>query len=196
MRSIGWDWRMALIALAVSCLFIAGALSMPMDRGMGIHARGMMIHSPLNVTSEELGNMTLKEIKEREIDALNCSLGEEMPFCGKAGRGAQMAFVPPSSCRHCWSGTLGRGFSPLLLMDEISLEELGEMSLNQILDLYDQKVDELERMTINELREQWRKSMEAQSNMTLNELVEEARDRQAKEGIFNWVSLQYRRLVA
>jgi FKBP-type peptidyl-prolyl cis-trans isomerase (trigger factor) len=81
-------------------------------------------------------------------------------------------------------------------MDEISLEELGEMSLNQILDLYDQKVDELDRMTINELREQWKKSMEAQSNMTLNELVEEARDRQAKEGIFNWVSLQYRRLVA
>lgn len=161
-----------------------------------MHARGMMIHSPLNVTPEELGNMTLKEIKEREIDALNCSLEEGMPFCGKAGRGAQMAFAPSSSCRHCWSGTLERGFSPLLLMDEISLEELGEMSLNQILDLYDQKVDELDRMTINELREQWKKSMEAQSNMTLNELVEEARDRQAKEGIFNWVSLQYRRLVA
>ena len=54
MRSIGRDWRMALIALAVSCLFIAGALSMPLDRGMGMHARGMMIHSPLNVTPEEL----------------------------------------------------------------------------------------------------------------------------------------------
>ena len=50
------NWRMALIALAASCLLISGALSMPMDRGMGMHANGMMIHALLNVTSEELGN--------------------------------------------------------------------------------------------------------------------------------------------
>ena len=77
------NWRMALIALAASCLLISGALSMPMDRGMGMHANGMMIHALLNVTSEELGNMTLGEIKELEKSALNSSLEEEMPFCGR-----------------------------------------------------------------------------------------------------------------
>ena len=81
-------------------------------------------------------------------------------------------------------------------MDDVTSEELSEMSLNQILDLYDQKTNELENMTLNEIRDQWKTKVEAQNNMTINELVDEAKDMQAKEGIINWVSIQYRRLMA
>ena len=192
------NWRMALIALAASCLLISGALSMPMDRGMGMHARWMMVHAPLNVTSEELGNMTLGEIKELEKSALNSSLEEEMPFCGRmnARGGEWMDFRGASPAGFCGFGILGCGFTPVSLMDDVTSEELGEMSLNQILDLYDQKTDELESMTLNEIRDQWKTKVEAQNNMTINELVDEAKDMQAKEGIINWVSIQYRRLVA
>lgn len=192
------NWRMALIALAASCLLISGALSMPMDRGMGMHARGMMISAPLNVTSEELGNMTLGEIKELEKSALNSSLEEKMPFCGRmnARGGEWMDFRGASPAGSCGFGIYGYGFTPVSLMDDITSEELGEMSLNQILDLYDQKTDELESMTLNEIRDQWKTKVEAQNNMTINELVDEAKDMQAKEGIINWVSIQYRRLVA
>lgn len=192
------NWRMALIALAASCLLISGALSMPMDRGMGMHARGMMISAPLNVTSEELGNMTLGEIKELEKSALNSSLEEKMPFCGRmnARGGEWMDFRGASPAGSCGFGIYGYGFTPVSLMDDITSEELGEMSLNQILDLYDQKTDELENMTLNEIRDQWKTKVEAQNNMTINELVDEAKDMQAKEGIINWVSIQYRRLVA
>lgn len=198
MRSIGLKWRMALIALVASCLLISGALSMPMDRGMGMHARGMMIHAPLNVTSEELGNMTLGEIKEQEMSALNSSLEEGMPFHGQiaAGRGAQMAFTGHAPFRSCGFGISGCGFSPILLIDDVSSEQLGEMSLNQILDLYDQKADELDRMTLNEIRERWTEKVAVQNNMTINELIEQAEDMQAKEVILNWVSIQYRRLAA
>ena len=192
------NWRMALIALAASCLLISGALSMPMDRGMGMHANGMMIHAPLNVTSEELGNMTLGEIKELEKSALNSSLEEKMPFCGRmnARGGEWMDFRGASPAGSCGFGISGCGFTPISLMDDVTSEELGEMSLNQILDLYDQKTKELENMTLNEIRDQWKTKVEAQNNMTINELVDEAKDMQAKEGIINWVSIQYRRLMA
>ena len=192
------NWRMALIALAASCLLISGALSMPMDRGMGMHAHGMMIHALLNVTSEELGNMTLGEIKELEKSALNSSLEEKMPFCGRmnARGGEWMDFRGASPAGSCGFGISGCGFTPISLMDDVTSEELGEMSLNQILDLYDQKTNELENMTLNEIRDQWKTKVEAQNNMTINELVDEAKDMQAKEGIINWVSIQYRRLVA
>ena len=192
------NWRMALIALAASCLLISGALSMPMDRGMGMHARGMMISAPLNVTSEELGNMTLGEIKELEKSALNSSLEEKMPFCGRmnARGGEWMDFRGASPAGSCGFGIYGYGFTPISLMDDVTAEELGEMSLNQILDLYDQKTNELESMTLNEIRDQWKTKVEAQNNMTINELVDEAKDMQAKEGIINWVSIQYRRLMA
>ncbi|NYT10628.1 MAG: hypothetical protein GKC09_11975 [Methanosarcinales archaeon] len=165
---------------------------------MGMHARGMMISAPLNVTSEELGNMTLGEIKELEKSALNSSLEEKMPFCGRmnARGGEWMDFRGASPAGSCGFGISGCGFTPISLMDDVTSEELGEMSLNQILDLYDQKTDELESMTLNEIRDQWKTKVEAQNNMTINELVDEAKDMQAKEGIINWVSIQYRRLMA
>jgi hypothetical protein len=165
---------------------------------MGMHANGMMIHAPLNVTSEELGNMTLGEIKELEKSALNSSLEEEMPFCGRmnARGGEWMDFRGASPAGSCGFGIFGYGFTPISLMDDVTSEELGEMSLNQILDLYDQKTNELESMTLNEIRELWKTKVEAQNNLTINELVDEAKDMQAKEGIINWVSIQYRRLMA
>ena len=163
-----------------------------------MHARWMMVHAPLNVTSEELGNMTLGEIKELEKSALNSSLEEKMPFCGRmnARGGEWMDFRGASPAGSCGFGVSGCGFTPISLMDDVTSEELGEMSLNQILDLYDQKTNELENMTLNEIRDQWKTKVEAQNNMTINELVDEAKDMQAKEGIINWVSIQYRRLVA
>ncbi len=152
------NWRMALIALAASCLLISGALSMPMDRGMGMHARWMMVHAPLKVTSEELGNMTLGEIKELEMSALNSSLEEEMPFCGRMNaRGGEWMDSGVLRCRILRVWHLGMRLYPISLMDDVTSEELGEMSLNQILDLYDQKTNELENMTLNEIRDQGRR---------------------------------------
>lgn len=73
MKSIEISRRMALTIIAATCLLISGALSMPMDRGMGMHGQGKMIFALNNVTAEELGNMTLGEIREREKIAQNCS---------------------------------------------------------------------------------------------------------------------------
>ena len=93
-------------------------------------------------------------------------------------------------------GFLALGSGALLLMDDVTVEELGDMSLNQILDLNEKKMQELDNMTLNEIRDLWQNRVVAQNDMTINELINESRDMQAKEGILNWVSIQYRRLVA
>ena len=203
MKSVEISRRMALTIIAAASLLISGALSMPMDRGMGMHGQGKMIFDLNNVTSEELGNMTLGEIREREKIAQNCSLegqnciagqGQRMPLNGQmnAAGGRTMAAGKPFFAGPRCYGFLGCGSNALLLMDDITTEELGEMSLNQILDLNEKKMQELDNMTLNEIRDLWQKKVEAQNNMTMDE----AKDMQAKDGIINWVSIQYRRLVA
>lgn len=207
MNSIEISRRMALTIVAAACLLISGALSMPMDRGMGMHGQGKMIFALNNVTSEELGNMTLGEIREREKIAQNCSpegqnciagqdprmpLNGQMNAAGDRNMAAGKPFFAGPSCY----GFLASGSNALLLMDDVTVEELGEMSLNQILDLNEKKMQELDNMTLNDIRDLWQEKVEAQNNMTINELINESRDLQAKEGIINWVSIQYRRLVA
>lgn len=81
-------------------------------------------------------------------------------------------------------------------MDDVTVEDLGDMTLNQILDLNEKKMQELDNMTLNQIRDLWQKKAEAQNDMTISELINESRDMQAKEGILSWVSIQYRRLVA
>lgn len=207
MRSVEISRRMALVIIAAASLLISGALSMPLERGMGMHGQGKMIFALNNVTAEELGNMTLGEIREMEKIAQNtsrdgqsCIAGpnQRMPFVGRMNAAvcprltAEKPFDAGPSC----FAFLGCGSNALLLMDDITLEELGEMSLNQILDLNEKKMQELDNMTLNEIRNLWQKKVEAQNNMTLNELIDESREMQAKESIINWVSIQYRRLVA
>ena len=207
MRSVEISSRMALVIIAAASLLISGALSMPMERGMGMHGPGKMIFALNNVTAEELGNMTLGEIRELEEIAQNSSrdgqnciagLNQRMPFgrLMNAAGGSCMAAEQPFNAGPGGFGFLGSGSGALLLMDDITVEELGDMSLNQILDLNEKKMQELDNMTLNEIRDLWQKKAEARNNMTINELINEAMDMQAKEGILNWVSIQYRRLVA
>lgn len=207
MKSIEISRRMALITIAAACLLISGALSMPLDRGMGMHGQGKMIFALNNVTSEELGNMTLGEIREKEETARNSSpegqncmagQGQRMPIDGQMNSAGcrNMSAGNPFLAGPSSYGFLTLGSSALLLMDDVTVKELGEMSLNEILDLNEKKTREMDNMTLNEIRDLWQKKVEAQNNLTINELIDEARDMQAKEGIINWVSTQYRRLVA
>ncbi len=215
MRSTEINLRMPLLILAAVCLLVSGALSMPADRGMGMHGHGKMVNALNNVNPEELGNMTLGEIKEMEENALNGSFvgqncgtpgglncnavrGGRMPFDGQmnADGGPNMMGWQSFPAGSGGSGFLGCGSTALLLMDDISIEELGDMSLNEILALNEKKMQELDNMTLNDIHDLWQKKAQAQSNMTLNQLINETRDMQAKEGIIGWVSTQYSRLVA
>jgi hypothetical protein len=67
------------------------------------------------------------------------------------------------------------GFLRPMQMDNLTVDELNNMTLNQIKDLQQKKMQELGNMTLNQIRELSQKEMQAQNNMTLNEL-------RAKEG--------------
>jgi hypothetical protein len=56
-------------------------------------------------------------------------------------------------------------------MDDLTADELNNMTLNQIKELQQKKMQELGNMTLNEISELRQEKMEAQNNMTLNELM-------------------------
>ena len=56
-------------------------------------------------------------------------------------------------------------------MDDLTADELNNMTLNQIKELQQKKMQELGNMTLNEINELRQKKMQALNNMTVNELM-------------------------
>jgi hypothetical protein len=92
MKFMKMSGKIALIALAAVCLFAAPALSMPMDNGSGRLGHGGMFAPMNNLTAEEMGNMTLGEMKEMQRQAWNnttaCQAKEPGQNCSQWGRNA------------------------------------------------------------------------------------------------------------
>jgi hypothetical protein len=206
--------KIALIALAAVCLLAVPALSMPMDNCPGRQGHGGMFAPMNNLTAEEMGNMTLGELKEMRHQAWNnttaCSAKEagrncsqwgrnaneslgmkgkgmgEMgmgmgdnkmrdgPMDGMSGRMGAMHGQDDKSGR-CDKASMGmRGASPImLLIDDLTVEDLGNMTVNQIKDLSEKKMQELDNMTLAEVKLLQDKKVQERDNMTLNQLKEE-----------------------
>jgi len=200
--------KMALIALSAVCLFVAPALSMPMDNGLGRSEHGGMFALMNNLTAEEMGNMTLGELKEMQLQARNnttaCLAKEPGQNCSQWGMNKDASFGP---MKEKWmgdkqmrggqkddrSGHNGafsgkddnkgrydrasqgkRGASPiLLLMDDLTVEDLNNMTLSQIKDLSEKKMLEMENMTLNQIKQLQEQKVQDRDNMTLSQLKEE-----------------------
>jgi len=139
----------SLITLAIACLLAVPAFSMPWTDGAEHGDR----FDQLNLTEEEMENMTLAELRElrQESNRDQCPMND---------------------------GRMNRGFGgAFLLMDDLTEEEMQSMTLAELNELRQQKMDELRNMTAEEieaLREEKRAEME---NMTLAELKELKQDR-------------------
>jgi hypothetical protein len=187
MKSIGMRSKIALIAVAAVCLLIAPALSVPSDRGAFKNMQDGKLCLMGNMTPEEMGNMTLGELKEMREQAWNnstaCPAGNERQDCnqrgnrmmardgrmgGDAGKDGAFSGRNYGESRH---GPMGYGFPLLMQMDDLTADELNNMTLNQIKELQQKKMQELGNMTLNEISELRQEKMEAQNNMTLNELM-------------------------
>lgn len=67
-----------------------------------------------------------------------------------------------------------RGASPImLLIDDLTVDDLGNMTVNQIKDLSEKKMQEMENMTLNQIKQLQDKKVAERDNMTLNQLKEE-----------------------
>jgi hypothetical protein len=191
MKSIGMKSKIALISMAVVCLLMAPAFSAPWGNGAaGVNQDGK-VYPMLNITPEQMGNMTLGELKEMRMQAWgnstacnagkagqNCSqMGNRTMACGEmrgnpgnheADRGRDFGGSRSHGPEY---GPDAHGFMLPMPMDNLTEDELNNMTLNQIKDLQQKKMQELGNMTLNQIREMNQKQMQAQNNMTLNELM-------------------------
>jgi hypothetical protein len=188
--------KIALIALAAVCLLAVPALSMPMDNALGRQGHDGMFAPMNNLTAEEMGNMTLGELKEMQHQAWNnttaCSAKEPGNNCSQWGRNAneslgmkgkgmgEMGMGGAMCGRNDKSGGRDkapqgmRGASPImLLIDDLTVEDLGNMTVNQIKDLSEKKMQELDNMTLAQVKLLQDKKVQERDNMTLNQLKEE-----------------------
>lgn len=185
-------FKITLIAMAVVCLLMAPAFSVPSDRATVKDKQDGKLYSMANITPEQMGNMTLGEIREMRQQAWgnstagkagqNCSqMGNHTMAYGKmsgnAGKNSANNFRGFDGSRSFRPnyGPDAHGFQPLMRMDNLTVDKLNNMTLNQIKDLQQKKMQELGNMTLNQIRELNQKETQAQNNMTLNEL-------RAKEG--------------
>ena len=205
--------KIALIALAAVCLLAVPALSTPMDNAPDRQGHDGMFAPMNNLTAEEMGNMTLGELKEMQHQAWNnttaCSAKEAGRNCSQWGRNANESLgmkgkgmgemgmgdnKKRDGQKDGMSGRLGgamcgqndksgrcdkvpqgmRGATPImLLIDDLTVDDLGNMTVNQIKDLSEKKMQEMENMTLNQIKQLQDKKAAERDNMTLNQLKEE-----------------------
>ncbi len=195
MKLIGMKFKITLIAMAVVCLLMAPAFSVPSDRAAAKDKQDGKLYSMENITPEQMGNMTLGEIREMRQQAwgnsTGCTAGKAGQNCsqmgnhtmaygkmrGNAGKNSANNFRDFDGSRSFRpnNGPDVHGFQLLMRMDNLTVDKLNNMTLNQIKDLQQKKMQELGNMTLNQIRELNQKEMQSQNNMTLNEL-------RAKEG--------------
>ncbi len=92
--------KVALIALAAVCLLAAPALSMPMGDGSCRPGHGAIFDLKNNLTPEEMDNMTLGELREMKMEAMNqsqfCPAGDRNCSQNCRGDNSQMGGNGPN----------------------------------------------------------------------------------------------------
>ena len=240
--------KMALIALAAVCLLAAPALSMPMGDGSCRPGHGAIFDLKNNLTPEEMDNMTLGELREMKMEAMNqsqfcpagdrnCSqncrgangqmggngpngkMGENGPNCqmdrngpngkmmGGNGPNGQMGENGPNGKMIGRDGTqsgrcqgagpddgmgrnMMRGNPAGLLMEDLNVEDLSNMTVAQIRDLIQTKMLERDNMTLSQIKQLKLERMQKRENMTLSELKEENGKRQEMAGILGLAAIR------
>ena len=192
-------YAIVLVAVAALCMLAAPAFSMPSDKGaLGFRHEG---NCPMmnNLTEEEMGNMTLGELKEMQKQYFNnsaacpaadaggnCSrgfikandsmmpmkgihMGERMQMGERDGRMDGPGPMGEFSGRHDNKGR-GSGREADGMMGHAPLLLLAD----------DLTVEMLNNMTLNEIRELQEDKMQEMENMTLNQ-IKELKDQKMQE---------------
>jgi hypothetical protein len=179
--------KITLIILAIVSILMAPALSMPQDKGPSNTKHFGMQLLANNLTEEEMNNMTLGELHEMRQKTWN---NETCPFKeqrqNQSGEGCRK-MERSEFMRNCAdqrdnpdqngafrgndrNGNNGERSLMLLLIDDLKVDKLNNMTLNQIKDMKQQKMEKLNNMTPNQIKELQENKIQEQNNMTLGEL--------------------------
>jgi hypothetical protein len=183
--------KIALIILAIVGILMAPALSMPQDKGASNAKHFGMQLLANNLTDEQMNNMTLGELREmRQRTWNNASCQSKDIKQNQSDNGCQEmkgsrwmrnnADKRDNSDKNGVFGGKFRGNTRnghgdegsliLLLIDDLKVDKLNNMTLNQIKDLKQQKMEELNNMTLNQIKELQESKIQEQNNMTVGEL--------------------------
>jgi hypothetical protein len=163
--------KIVLIALAVVCILVAPALSMPQDKGMA--KQGGCRLAANNLTEAQMNNMTLGELEKlRQPECANPGMNGSSEFGSNQSRNGPRDHAEMHQGDDAAMGFGGQrsGESPLfLLMDDVTADQLGNMTLNEIKALKQKKMTELDNMTIGQIKALEQKKLQELNNMTVGE---------------------------
>ena len=218
-------YGIALMALTVVGFLALPALAMSSEKGCADDGSHYGMHFMLdNVTSEQLNNMTMAEIKElrqKQMEKMdNMTLAQikelrneknETQYQGNdtgcharmgqdrmggrdrmggsdKGHGMRPAgdkdhfganFWPNNKMQDGQMMPHMMGFAPFMMMDDLSEEELNNMTIAEIRDLKQQKMQEMENMTLGQIKELQQKTMQERmdklNNTTLGDLMKQGK---------------------
>ena len=81
--------------------------------------------------------------------------------------------------------------SPVLLMDDLTADDLQNMTLKEIRSLAQEKTQELDNMTLSEVRQIVKTRLSDRDNMTLFDLKKDTRNMRQMSRIIEWVSSEH-----
>lgn len=198
-------YGIALMALAAFGLLVLPALALPLERGYADAPHYGMHFMLDNLTKEQLNNMTLAEIKElkqaqmEKLDNMTLAQIKEL----RAQKNDTKCQANETMCKahmgqkamrygHDQMGgrqDFGRGmdnegmmppmmeFGPFLMMENLTQEELNNMTLAEIRELRQKNMQTLESMTLAQIKElkqqKMQERMDKLNNTTLGELMKQ-----------------------
>ncbi|HOV81419.1 MAG TPA: hypothetical protein PLQ01_01940 [Methanothrix sp.] len=187
-----------LAAVAALCLLAAPAYSLPGASGCK-NAGFCPMMANLNLTPEEMGNMTLGEIKELQKEAWNSSAGVPAMNCSFGRMGSDGCRAQSNGAsknrpnmnggndKNQGDGHRGDYMSLLLWGGDITMDKLNDMTISQIRELKESRMQELDGKTLNEIRDMIDEKRQEMNNMTVNDLSAMKENLRQVSRIFNAV---------
>jgi len=137
-----------------------------------------------------MNNMTLGELKKMmQQETADAGLNGSCEFNrhNQSGNGSRGMMCGDEGERRF--GSSRSNVSPLLLMDDITADQLGNMTLNQIRALKQEKMNELGNMTLGQIRLLEQQKMQERNNMTFGELKNKEQERREVARIIGSVQI-------
>lgn len=175
--------KLALVLLVTVCLLAVPALSIPVDDNRDRHCHGSMFAMKNNLMNDTAAS-----------NASACSMG---PQFGRDGEGCdgsanKCAFQGLGSNSRCGKPSQCMPeISPVLLMDDMTVADLENMTLNEIRALAQEKTQELNNMTQSEVDLLVQTRLSKSDNMTLSMFEEDARNMRQMARILEWASSEH-----
>ena len=197
--------KLALVLLVAVCLLAIPALSIPMDDNRDRPFHGSMFAMKNNLMNDTaVGNASAcpmrgdgRNMSEGCAMSGTCKMNAMGPQFGRDGEGCngsanKCAFQGLGSNSRCGKASQNvPEISPVLLMDDMTVADLKNMTLNEIKALAQEKTQELNNMTRPEVNQLVQTRLSESDNMTLSMFKDYAKNMRQMARILEWAGSEH-----